>query len=135
MTTTYITNWYQILETIGQGGIGIIYRCLDRITHTEVALKRIYVFAPNYPMSSETLDTDEATPREVRADNPDHTLPLTLRTSPQWLPPERTLTDLVPLKRISCTWLYPANLKSSHGCGIHLTTYKRYRQFYNHYQN
>ena len=32
---------YKIIEKLGEGGMGIVYRCRDKITHDEVAVKRV----------------------------------------------------------------------------------------------
>ena len=42
MSTT-INGRYQLHEKLGQGGMGIVYRATDRLTHEIVALKQIFL--------------------------------------------------------------------------------------------
>lgn len=36
-----ILKRYEVLEELGQGGMGVVYRCLDRVSGTEVAVKAL----------------------------------------------------------------------------------------------
>lgn len=38
-----VADRYEVLETIGEGGMGIVYRCRDVVTRQSVALKRVMV--------------------------------------------------------------------------------------------
>jgi tetratricopeptide (TPR) repeat protein len=48
-----IANRYQVLDVIGEGGMGIVYRCFDLATRERVALKRVIV--PDGALASEYL--------------------------------------------------------------------------------
>lgn len=43
---TIISNRYQLLDTIGEGGMGVVYRADDRLSNRQVALKRVMTEAP-----------------------------------------------------------------------------------------
>ncbi|MBQ7179300.1 MAG: serine/threonine protein kinase, partial [Victivallales bacterium] len=36
-----IMGQYEVLEELGQGGMGVVYRCMDRVSGTEVAVKAL----------------------------------------------------------------------------------------------
>ena len=40
-SSTIINGRYQLHETLGQGGMGIVYRCIDRLTGSQLALKQV----------------------------------------------------------------------------------------------
>ncbi|MGJ3239692.1 MAG: serine/threonine-protein kinase PknK [Anaerolineae bacterium] len=39
----FIANRYEILKTVGRGGMGVVYRCYDHVTRSEIALKQMLV--------------------------------------------------------------------------------------------
>jgi tetratricopeptide (TPR) repeat protein len=49
---------YRLLDTLGRGGMGIVYRALDRLTGDQVALKQL--FAPSEPPQLSTLPTSQS---------------------------------------------------------------------------
>lgn len=53
----FIANRYEIRDVVGRGGMGIVYRCFDHVTRTEVALKQMLV-----DMKQGSGDTDDLTP-------------------------------------------------------------------------
>jgi len=48
-----IADRYQVADTLGEGGMGIVYRCLDHATGNHVALKRVIV--PEERLAAEYL--------------------------------------------------------------------------------
>ncbi|MFC1641684.1 AAA family ATPase [Myxococcota bacterium] len=40
-TGQVLADRFQVLDVVGEGGMGIVYRCLDRATHEQVAVKRV----------------------------------------------------------------------------------------------
>ncbi|MFN8494490.1 MAG: tetratricopeptide repeat protein [Caldilineaceae bacterium] len=49
-----ITQRYQVLDRLGQGGMGIVHRALDRLTGQSVALKQVLVAPQNLMFNSRT---------------------------------------------------------------------------------
>ncbi len=45
-TPALISNRYRLVEEIGEGGMGVVYRAEDRLTRRQVALKRVVTEAP-----------------------------------------------------------------------------------------
>lgn len=65
MSETIIANRYRLLEVIGQGGMGVVYRTLDRLNNDVVALKQVNVPSHKLQFSSvlhkSQLNGDETT--------------------------------------------------------------------------
>ncbi len=51
LVNTTLVRRYRILERIGSGGMGIVYRALDRLRQEEVALKRVFFAAPQLDLT------------------------------------------------------------------------------------
>ncbi|MBQ7178626.1 MAG: SUMF1/EgtB/PvdO family nonheme iron enzyme [Victivallales bacterium] len=48
-----ILGQYEVLEELGQGGMGVVYRCMDRVSGTEVAVKAL---PPELSHSAESME-------------------------------------------------------------------------------
>lgn len=55
---TRLSRRYEIIDQIGVGGMGIVYRVLDRLTQREVALKRVTTPGEHLRFSSSGSNTD-----------------------------------------------------------------------------
>ena len=55
---THITNRYSIIEKLGQGGMGTVWRVYDRLEQREVALKQVLLSKKN-PHFASTVGIDE----------------------------------------------------------------------------
>jgi predicted ATPase len=65
--TEVVGGRYQILELVGKGGMGVVYRAYDRLKYEEVALKQVLVTAPlAQPNSLDGHDHLIALAREFR---------------------------------------------------------------------
>ena len=53
-----ITKRYQIINTIGQGGMGRVYRAYDRLTSEVIALKHVYVEPNRLKLATDQTDGD-----------------------------------------------------------------------------
>jgi serine/threonine protein kinase/tetratricopeptide (TPR) repeat protein len=56
-----IGNRYQILEKIGQGGMGAVFRALDRLNAEAIALKRVHTPIAQLEFASRGVDSDTHT--------------------------------------------------------------------------
>lgn len=56
-TTNLIANRYELLEVIGQGGMGVVYRSLDHLTQDFVALKKMIRPAKSFDEQTDQLGT------------------------------------------------------------------------------
>lgn len=82
-TNLFIANRYQVESVIGRGGMGVVYKSLDRLTQRVVALKQ---------MLSALTSGDEADTEELDTESRmvlDHTMPLDTM-------PSETITDKAP---------------------------------------
>lgn len=61
MTTALFANRYELLDSLGAGGMGIVFRAIDRLSGHEVALKRVKVQTDNlnYMTRNETGNTSQ----------------------------------------------------------------------------
>ncbi|NJL54472.1 serine/threonine protein kinase [bacterium] len=61
LNSTLIQRRYQLLDKLGQGGMGVVYRAYDRLEKHHIALKRIQVSpgALNFASKSDVQDTEE----------------------------------------------------------------------------
>jgi len=58
MSKTTIANRYEVIDKLGQGGMGAVYRVYDRLEKTEVALKQVLISEKQLTFASQA-DTDD----------------------------------------------------------------------------
>lgn len=56
-----MANRYQFIEKLGEGGMGTVYRALDRLTHEEVALKQVVLSVDQLQFSRSRQGHDSQT--------------------------------------------------------------------------
>ena len=60
-----IASRYQLLEKIGEGGMGVVYKAEDRLTHNHVALKQVLTKAPLSFHRTIEFDMEQKTPPTI----------------------------------------------------------------------
>ena len=55
-TSQLITNRYELMDEIGAGGMGVVYRARDHLSQSDIALKSIAVNPLNLTFNSRTSD-------------------------------------------------------------------------------
>lgn len=68
-----ISNRYEIRDIIGRGGFGVVYRCFDHVTRTEIALKQMLKAEDSLLATTEANHTVDLNPDNQTVDlNPDN---------------------------------------------------------------
>lgn len=58
MRPVFIGNRYELVDKIGQGGMGIVYHAYDRLTREDVALKQVLVSTDDLAFNSASQNND-----------------------------------------------------------------------------
>jgi serine/threonine protein kinase/uncharacterized membrane protein YhaH (DUF805 family) len=66
---TIFADRYEILQTVGEGGMGVVYRAKDRVTERDVALKLIRADKLGGPDQVKRLIREGVTSRDIRHPN------------------------------------------------------------------
>src|SRR5882672_4143158 len=66
VTSSIVGKRYLLQERLGQGGMGTVYRAVDRLTGQEVALKRVFIPPSEPDQAEETVQNLLALAQEFR---------------------------------------------------------------------
>ncbi len=78
MTETLLVNRYKIIDKIGEGGMGIVWRVYDTVEQREVALKQFY---KKEDSEVSTTQKDKSTPEAIQTTHREGVRPSTVSTA------------------------------------------------------